>query len=293
MIFEELRERYHLVIVTSLLVVALFAAVGCQGCDDDASPSPDASTVQSDVDTGGEADVPGHVDAFDTRPEDSDVRDTRVDQDTDDSGSSSDADATHDSAALGAAVQYPCDASTPDADTDAGANTSACRAQDPGSFGDCATSIGVVFDGTGCVAVSGCPCDGEDCPAFDTLEECAKSCGAEGWCQMDRAPVLHPYQPERTVCADWNCQAEGTGVCVSATTNPEQRMRDITSYLSVQCFDSIDICAATVRVPRGANCVDGDWCCVFSGGQNKGFREDFCRVSLLPDVRQGGCMWLE
>ncbi len=52
-----------------------------------------------------------------------------------------------------------------------------CRAVDPLAFGDCTTYVGVAFDGTSCVGVSGCGCE-PDCDAFfDTAEACEAACG--------------------------------------------------------------------------------------------------------------------
>ncbi len=52
-------------------------------------------------------------------------------------------------------------------------------------FGDCATPLGWIFDGDGCVALDGCDC-GPHCNAiFASASECGNSCAAAGECRSD------------------------------------------------------------------------------------------------------------
>ncbi|MFB6372818.1 MAG: hypothetical protein ABEN55_06835, partial [Bradymonadaceae bacterium] len=61
-----------------------------------------------------------------------------------------------------------------------------CPVQRADAFGDCGNTAGAVFDGTRCVDVSGCECDSGRCPAFDSVEECARQCGRAGECRAER-----------------------------------------------------------------------------------------------------------
>ena len=80
-----------------------------------------------------------------------------------------------------------------------------------------------VFDGQACVVVDGCVCSG--CPgAFDTVDECAESCGVEacmgegvGWYDFEDAPCCGDLVKVSTECMwsayDYYCAPCGNGEC--------------------------------------------------------------------------------
>jgi hypothetical protein len=64
-----------------------------------------------------------------------------------------------------------------------------CAAQDARAVGECATPLGVFWDGAACRSLSGCECDGTACgEAFDSIEACEATyagCMAEEPCTGD------------------------------------------------------------------------------------------------------------
>jgi hypothetical protein len=71
----------------------------------------------------------------------------------------------------------PCGASCIVADAPGQCRSSACVTLDPMGYGMCDMVLGVAFNGTACVTVSGCSC-GEDCDHFfESPEACEAACG--------------------------------------------------------------------------------------------------------------------
>src|SRR5690554_2103624 len=203
---------------------------------------------------------------------------------------SSPQDATEDSentqapdTALPPAEHNICDVSDPAPDP------TACPIQQPDAFGDCATPLGVVFDGTQCAIASGCDCDGEDCPAFDTLEDCATTCAQAGFCQAERLPhYLNGACPGdscfdlTTICAAPSGELSEFEAFLEATL-PELR---------ISCSENTAICGVNI-FPH--TCLPDGWCCTISGPYTFDLprHQGYCAITLLPTVRALGCIFLE
>jgi hypothetical protein len=164
-----------------------------------------------------------------------------------------------------------------------------CPIQEPTGFGDCDQPIGAVFDGIECVAVSGCDCDGQDCPAFDSVEACAEACGRAGWCQSQRLP--RTLLSDDSGCPDTQC-GQGVAMCSDGSEAPSDTLqRLIPSINSIDCVevsrsDGYDCVAA------GVPCYEGEWCCTLPIQRiRKSEYSELCRATLLPDFKPGaGCI---
>lgn len=165
-----------------------------------------------------------------------------------------------------------------------------CPIQDPTGFGDCNQSIGAVFDGTECVATSGCDCDGQDCPAFDSVEACAEACGRAGWCQSKRLP--RNLLSDDSGCPDSQC-GQGVAMCSTGSNDPSDTLRQlIPSINSIDCVqlsrgsETYDCVAASVP------CYEGEWCCTLPTQRITASEyPELCRATLLPDFKpSAGCI---
>lgn len=171
-----------------------------------------------------------------------------------------------------------------------------CQVQDAGIFGDCAMSLGAMFDGTQCVPVHGCECQGEGGPRFDSLETCAQRCAEEGWYQPSRMPLICPGV---TMSCTEEGYAEFLGFCDTSKTNPEARLRAIMPDFSVRCTEAREsVCIVpwvpyeciVPWVPYEESCQGDDWCCTgWNIPIDAHMRHLQVRaMSLLPSVKQGG-----
>lgn len=169
-----------------------------------------------------------------------------------------------------------------------------CRIQQQTTFGDCGEEIGAVFDGEQCVPAFGCNCEGsEECPAFDSLEQCAAGCSDAGWCQPERMPIMWSSPPTDS-CPGAHCSLM-MAMCAAAGGEIGEFERVVAEVLpdfDVSCSDDLGSC-----VPfRGMEQCDApDWCCELNGPStiNEETHRQFCSLSLLPQVRAVGCDMLE
>ena len=275
--------------VAMLLLIAGLGLSGCNSCHNDGggarwdvgdrsdiTGSDTAEDVVDDADTSAadadDADTTDMTDATDIQDAPSDIDDAR--SDTGDS-----ADAT-DIADPG--ERLSCLA----------ADDAHCPIQDPGSFGDCAMPLGVVFDGSSCVPASGCDCTGADCPAFDSIEECASQCGDAGACRADDMPLV--WGTETLTCGDQNCGDRMT-FCVSSDTDPTGRLSQVMPDIGVDCVRSDGGCHLRDPLDEADKCVDGDWCC--TEHQATGYTDtelrQLCGITLMPGVKQATCFYFE
>ena len=256
------------------LAIAAALALTALACSDDidsAGPfdltEPDAATdVASDADTA--------PDASPDTPEDTDASpDT-----TEDADAAKDTDPT-----LPPAPHNICELSDPTPDT------TPCPIQDPDAYGDCDAVLGVVFDGTQCVTASGCDCQGDDCPAFDTLEDCATSCAGAGYCQTERLTSLLTG-----ACPGEDC-FNLTTICAA----PSGELADFEAFLTnnlpdlrIVCSENEGLCGANI-FPH--TCLPDDWCCTISGPYpfDRPRHHGHCAITLLPNTRALGCLHLE
>jgi hypothetical protein len=88
-----------------------------------------------------------------------------------------------------------------------------CKAQDAKGVGACAAFFGYAWNGSSCVGLGGCDCEGADCKStFNTPEECQKayaSCGSGG-CDGFPPPCAPPpagcdYVGGGCVNGSWTC----------------------------------------------------------------------------------------
>lgn len=261
-----------------LLVCLGLAQCLCGGCQsDETNHAWDIGTAG--VDAG--HDAAQHADARDAAT-DPDVRDAATDPDA----APDVADVSDAAPDLPPAMHSTC---APDAGPDA---TAGCRVQAPDAFGDCATPLGVVFDGTECVPASGCDCQGDDCPAFDSFEACATSCAAEGIYQPAHLPRVN--SDETLSCDSYFCQG-WAAFCSSADADPTDRYDTLTPNLEVTCSRQEDSYCDIAWIPAEGQCAGDDWCCEIRGAwsMNPALFEQMSRLSLLPTVKPGGCLQLE
>ncbi|RDV38740.1 hypothetical protein DV096_08005 [Bradymonadaceae bacterium TMQ3] len=236
--------------------LAIAAALALVACSDDVEPAAPFEFTEPDA----------PLDTFDA---------------SDAETSSPDTDAAPD---LPPAPHNVCDLSDPAPDS------TPCPIQDPGAYGDCDAVLGVVFDGTQCVTASGCECQGDDCPAFDSLEACVTSCAQGGYCQTARLPHYLAGACPGETCFDL------TSICAE----PSGQLADFETFLTdnlpgmnVRCTDSSDICAATTPSPH--TCLPDDWCCTFIASTPFDLprHHSYCALTLLPNVRALGCLPLD
>ncbi len=257
-----------------LLLVLLVAPSGCGGCDSNASSGPwdiGASTLDADA-----SPSPDAVDVSDTMD---DVAKDATPRDIDAAAETG----------LPPAMRYACSS-----DAGMGAGSGSCPMQRPASFGDCNQPLGFVFDGRRCVAVRGCPCTDDNCPAFETLEDCAKSCVADGWYQPENMPVTGPGQTAS--CPGAFCSGQ-VAFCSTAASDPTAQLDALMPAFDIHCViqEEAGVCDLAHAPPRG-DCAPTDWCCTLRKNNNALSESEYrqlCRMSLLPDVKPGGCYELE
>jgi hypothetical protein len=88
-----------------------------------------------------------------------------------------------------------------------------CEAMDAASEGDCDTEFGYAFDGEGCVHLSGCSCEGEDCDAlFEDVADC------ENACEPSEDGDLCGGITEATCSPGYYCEYEAESACTGEGT---------------------------------------------------------------------------
>ncbi len=163
----------------------------------------------------------------------------------------------------------------PSCAVDAGPIAPSCDVVDPTSFGDCGERIGAAFDGTTCVEVTGCPCDGGRCTPFGTVEECARDCAAAGRCRIDVLSDLSYAGGDHCGFCD------RLGLCFDATDDPTSRVEPVMPRSTPTC------------APGGGTdpfrCRDETWECVLRNHEGSGVtfvdppeHQEICAASLLP-----------
>lgn len=172
-----------------------------------------------------------------------------------------------------------------------------CQVVDVDALGDCQQPLGVAFDGSRCVEVIGCPCEGDAaCPMFFEDElSCARACERDGYCQGER---LKEHLEDARLCEDVYC-GDTLAVCVDASEDPtktfEALLGESETFGDVRCSPgpgSRGLCSFAAY----SECPEGSWCCEsYVGG---GFLErerarPLCTISLLEGVRTVGCYMLE
>ena len=163
-----------------------------------------------------------------------------------------------------------------------------CAVQKKTQFGACDNVIGAVFDGRQCVEAKGCPnCQGDDCPMFDSIESCASSCAQNGWCQLQKIPVLS--EPECTL----NSCLEPLVVCVDSNTDPVNQLGPFgrgDAMADCRKQDEFGYCRASL-----IECMrEGQWCCNYRRMYNSLNRDELsqaCALTLKSNVRQVGCIF--
>lgn len=93
--------------------------------------------------------------------------------------------------------------------------SAACAPQDARGAGPCEAIVGHVWNGSFCVAISGCSCQGEDCDEIGATaeaclvahEECVRSCG--GLAELECLPSEYCDYPDGSFCGG----DDSPGVC--------------------------------------------------------------------------------
>ena len=201
-----------------------------------------------------------------------------------------DADRAPDGAPRDAAA--PVDATRPDASAMVCPHIEAnvCRVQSAEGFGECGQPLGAVFTGRECVPVPGCACTGEQCPEFDTAEQCAQACASADVCRQDEAfdenrPSVDLLDCERDLCPI------AVAFCSDAKDNPSSLIERAAPALR-------PITCQRVASPGNPcyltdDCTPDQWCCWYEPSQSsisslQGLHA--CRASLLPQTRYVGCL---
>ena len=164
-----------------------------------------------------------------------------------------------------------------------------CQVQQKTQFGDCGEVIGAVFDGQQCVEATGCPnCQGDECPMFDSIESCASSCAQNGWCQLQKMPVLS--EPKCTL----NRCSEPLVVCIDSNTDPVDQLGPFgrgDAMADCREQDAFGYCRASQ-----IECVrEGQWCCNYRRMHNSLNSDELsqaCALTLRTDVQQVGCIFI-
>lgn len=138
-----------------------------------------------------------------------------------------------------------------------------CNVQVPESVGACGGTGAVVFDGTTCVLAAGAECSGER-GAFDSFEQCARSCASAGHCDRTRFRNLG-LSCDRL----WTC---------TAGEPAEDQLCGLSEAWS--CNEP---------VPDPPNCVEGRRCWKISVDVTPELEEQLCALSLMPTVAQVRC----
>ncbi|MGE0789911.1 MAG: Kazal-type serine protease inhibitor domain-containing protein [Sandaracinaceae bacterium] len=84
--------------------------------------------------------------------------------------------------------------------------TAGCEPDDARGVGACAAIVGVAWNGTECIALGGCSCEGTDCDRYDSMDDCIGqhlACGGDGCGSDADCPS-----------GEW-CHFVETGACVT------------------------------------------------------------------------------
>lgn len=155
-----------------------------------------------------------------------------------------------------------------------------CRIQGEEDLGDCSDVLGYRFDGAKCVPLQGCGCDGESCPLYSTLRECARSCAAQGNC---RTATFAADIPIGGRCGGMECGLY-LFTCIASLEDPTNEVS-----LTLESFDR----ARCTRVESagdncgGFGCAQGSWCCESTSGSepySPKERAEVCALTLDPEV---------
>lgn len=163
-----------------------------------------------------------------------------------------------------------------------------CKTQQKTQFGDCGEVIGAVFNGQQCVEATGCPgCQGDDCPMFDSIDSCATSCAQNGWCQVDKMPLLSVPQ-----CIQIGCE-EPLVTCVSSNTDPTNQFKPLgRGDVKAVCLEKD--ANAFCRKSQVACTDEGQWCCHYRreySNLNSDELTQVCALTLQPNIQQVGCLF--
>jgi hypothetical protein len=154
----------------------------------------------------------------------------------------------------------------------------------------CENELGVFFDGAACRPAQGCACEDGTCPAFDSMEACARTCGQEGQCAQDVMP-WGTYSID--MCVTVTCQ-EGIAVCYNSEQDPTDVINQrFPGRPGFQCSppEANSICESELEL----DCSQ-QWCCY--GPPEDGFEartelQALCGASLYPEVLGITCINLD
>jgi hypothetical protein len=239
----------------------------------DARVDPDASDV-----SGWRDDATDDVDGSDGAP----IRDVGAEDDGDASTDSDVADEPTDPV-TGRASEWLCLAD--------GAGAS-CRIQDAwADSGDGSRAdLGVVFDGVRCRPAYGLACEGDECPDFASVSECAQACAQQGWCHEE----LFGLSVSGDLCQEPSC-ANANVACVSSASDPSKDLDVVfPTDVGFRCE------AAQSRDPcwgAGTPCDGGQWCCYRNhrtpSQDNRTDLKGLCALSLQVGVTSVECPALD
>lgn len=164
---------------------------------------------------------------------------------------------------------------------------------DTRDYGECGELLGVRFDGVACQEVRGCACEGEACPAFSSLEQCALTCSQRGHRNEERfgSGIARITQCTPELCVD------GITVCQESEENPEALLSSVLPhYGQVECHRDGNRKQDCSWWGSPLTCGEEDWCCLIPPSPSfiqDGYSADLYGVSLLPGVISLGCVNLE
>ncbi len=180
-----------------------------------------------------------------------------------------------------------------------GPDNTACPIQAADDFRDCDGEAGAVFNGSFCSEVQSCACPGPLCAAFDSLEECATRCAAEGWCRPEAMPEHFPGG----ICTDETCWAQIAHLvsCVHGEDDPTLLLEALLDEQTVICHEydgppANESCRMCEGFPP--NIPHADWCCRHSPKDlgapfDETYLLDLCRLSLLQRLDAAWCIYFE
>ncbi len=252
-----LRRTYPLVVL-----FGLSGPLACSGDDSGASGTATTSTSAATPSTGAETASTSSGSTTSAGSESASSTATTKDEST-----SSDTATTGDTAAPGDTAGAG-DPAAPGTTTGGGGEL--CDDVGEVDFGDCQTPLGWIFDGAGCVPLSGCDC-GDHCDAvFQDAPACAGSCAAAGECNKElllgSGLARGPYGVG-DICDDFAVCGDSSG--------------------SVAELIPTAMCSPGAKFP----CEEGPSCSISSEGEITEERfEQLCAASLLPDVNLVSCL---